>query len=181
MESYQQVFNSCYELDELYWFIEKKAKSETRENVYLMTMINSEPRQIVGFEVAMDKGAAHIQNIVDHAPWAERYATDGYFGYCDVVFPGEHIRNIHNKNDTHDVESINADLRHYIPVLRRRSRCFCRKLETLQVVIEVFVDAYNKFGEAKLKSRVPTSHKSEKHAKHLHKFREVGFSVLDFL
>jgi transposase-like protein len=88
-ESYQQVFNGCYVLDELYWFIEKKAKHETRENVYLMTMINPEPRQIVGFEAAMDKGTAHIQNIADNAPWAERYATDGCFVYCDAVFPGE--------------------------------------------------------------------------------------------
>ncbi|MCL2488557.1 MAG: hypothetical protein FWE80_07730, partial [Oscillospiraceae bacterium] len=59
--------------------------------------------------------------------------------------------------------------------------CFCRKLETLQTIIEVFVDAYNKFGEAKLMCRVPVTHKSQSHAKHLHKFREVGLSVLDFL
>jgi len=170
-----------FELDELYWFIEKKAKSETRENIYLMTMICPEPRMIMGFEVAMDKGAAHIQDIVDGAPWAEKYATDGYNGYLDVVFPGEHVRNIRDKRDTHNVESINADLRHYIPVLRRKSRCFCRKLETLQAVVEVFVDAYNKFGETKLKCRVPVQHKSPNHTKHLHKFREVGFSLLDFL
>jgi len=179
--NFQQVSNNCYELDELYWFIEKKAKSETRENIYLMTMINPEPRQIVGFEVVMDKGAAHIQNIVDNAPWAKKYATDGYLGYCDVIFPGEHIRNVHNKKNTHNVESINADLRHYIPVLQRRSRCFCRKLETLQIVIEVFVDAYNQFGEAKLKYRKPTRHKDGTAGKHLHKFREPAFSILDFL
>ena len=28
------------ELDELYWFIEKKANTETRENVYLITMVS---------------------------------------------------------------------------------------------------------------------------------------------
>jgi hypothetical protein len=115
------------ELDELYWFIGQKPRTQTRENLYLMTMINANPRQIVGLQVTMDKGATHIQDIVDNAPWAEQYATDGYFGYCDVVFPGEHIRNIRDKTNTHNVESINADLRHYIPVLRRRSRCFCRK------------------------------------------------------
>ena len=181
LENYQQVFHNSYELDELYWFIEKKAKSETRENIYLMTMICPEPRMIVGFEVAMDKGATHIQEIVDGAPWVEKYRTDGYLGYLDVVFPGEHIRNIHNKCDTHHVESINADLRHYIPVLRRKSRCFCRKLETLQAVVEVFVDAYNAFGQAKLKRRVPTQHKSPNHAKHLHRFRDPACSILDFL
>jgi hypothetical protein len=165
----------------MYWFVEKKAKTETRENVYLMTMICPEPRMIVGFEVAMDKGAVHIQDIVDSAPWAEKYATDGYNGYLNVIFPGEHVRNIHNKRDTHNVESINADLRAYIPVLARRSRCFCRSLETLQAIIEVFVDAYNAFGQAKLKYRVPVIHKSPVHPKHLHMFRDPTCSILDFL
>ena len=84
---------------------------------------------------------------------AEKYCTDGYFGYIDVVYPGRHIRNIRDKSDTFTVEGVNADLRHYIPVLARRSRCFARKLETLQAVMEVFVGAYNRFGSAKYKYR----------------------------
>ena len=170
-----------FELDELYWFVERKAQSETRENTYLMTMISREPRQIVGFAVATDKSPARIQGIVDSAPEAKNYCTDGFLGYIDIVYPGRHIRNIHNKSDTFTVEGINADIRHYIPVLARRSRCFCRRLETLEAVLAVFIDAYNKFGEAKLKYRIPTKHKSHKHSKHLHKYRDTPFSVLDFL
>jgi IS1 family transposase len=176
-----EKLDDTYELDELYWFIERKACSETRENIYLITMISREPREIVGFSVATDKSPERIQSIVDSAPDADEYCTDGYLGYVDVVYPGYHVRNVHNKNDTFTVEGINADLRHYIPVLARRSRCFCRNLETLDAVVSVFVDAYNKFGEAKLKCRIPTKHKSPNHAKHLHKYRELGFSVLDFL
>jgi hypothetical protein len=86
-----------------------------------------------------------------------------------------------SKKDTHNVESVNADLRTYIPVLARRSRCFCRKLETLQAVIEVFIEAYNKFGEAKLKYRKPSVHKPGNKGKHLHKYRELPFSILDFI
>ena len=56
--------------------------------------------------------------------------------YQDVVFPGKHIFNIHNKNDIFTVEGVNADLCHYIPTLARRSRCFPRKLENLQAVLE---------------------------------------------
>jgi len=171
---------SAYELDELYWFIKKKAETESRENVYLMTMICPEPRRIVGFEVAMDKSAVHVQTIVDSAPEADFYRTDGNVGYLDVVFPGDHVRNIRDKKDTHNVESINADLRHYIPVLARRSRCFCRSAETLRAVVEVFVDAYNAFGMAKLKRRVPVAHSSSEHTKHLHKFRDPTCSILDF-
>jgi hypothetical protein len=64
--------------------------------------------------------------------------------------------------------------------LARRSRCFCRKLETLQAVIEVFVDAYNKFGLYKAKHRVLVIHKPGAQ-KHLHKYREIGSSLHDFL
>ena len=119
------------ELDELYWFIGKKSNSKTRENVYLITMISRNPRLIVGFDVAFDKSRERIQKIVDSSPEADFYYTDGYFGYMDVVFSGSHIRNLRYKKDTHNVESINADLRHYIPVLARKSRCFSRKIETL--------------------------------------------------
>jgi len=106
---------------------------------------------------------------VDSAPPARFYASDGYLGYVDVVYPGKHIRNISTKDDTFTVESVNADLRHYIPLLRRRSRCFPRSLETLKAVLEVFAEAYNKFGEAK------------EHFKQHRKNGEPPFSVLDFL
>ena len=49
------------ELDELYWFIGKKAKTETRENTYVMTMVSRSPRQIVGYDVAFDKPLQRIQ------------------------------------------------------------------------------------------------------------------------
>ena len=176
----EQMFADVFELDELYWFVERKAKSKTRENAYVITMVSREPRQIVGYSAATDKSCERIQEIVDSAPDANTYCTDGYLGYIDVIYPGRHIRNIHNKNDTFTVEGINADIRHYIPVLARRSRCFCRKIETLDAVLSVFIEAYNKFGEAKLKYRVPSRHKSPNHSKHLHKFRDLPFTLLDF-
>lgn len=131
-------------------------------------MITRNPRKIVGFDVAFDKSPERIQEIVDNAPEAKIYYTDGYNGYIDVVYPGKHVRNAHDKSDTHNVESINADLRHYIPILARRSRCFARKLETLKAVIAVFVDAYNQFGDAKFKYR------------QTHKTKELPFAIINF-
>ena len=157
------------ELDELYWFLEYKPRSETRENVYIMTMVSRKPRQIVGHVVSRDKTSRTIQRMVDAASDAEVYCTDGYSGYLDVVFPGKHIFNMHNKNDTFTVEGVNADLRHYIPTLARRSRCFPRKLENLRAVLDVFVRAYNRFGAQK------------EHYHFLHPGATVPFSLFDFL
>ena len=169
----EETAKEVFEMDELYHFIEYKPTHETRENVHVMTLISRNPRQIVGFDVAKDKSPERLQDMVDSAPEAENYATDGYLSYIDLVYMGNHIRNVANKNDTFTVEGINADLRHYIPVLARRSRCFCRTLETLKAVITVFVDAYNKFGEAKMKYRA--------RRKLGRKSRELPFGVVDFV
>ena len=99
------------ELDELYWFIGKKSNNKTQENTYVMTMVSRSPRQIVGFDAAGDKSPERIQKIVDSGPQAKYYCTDGYLGYIDIVYPGRHIRNTHDKSDTFTAESINADLR----------------------------------------------------------------------
>ena len=157
------------ELDELYWFLERKEQTRTRENLYIITMVSRYPRQIVGHLVSLDKSARTIQKMVDEAPEVKKYYTDGYFGYLDVVFPGKHIYNPHNKKNTFTVEGVNADLRHYIPTLARRSRCFPRKLENLSAVLSVFVAAYNRFGleKARFSSLYPCS--------------SPPFSLFDFL
>ena len=90
------------ELDELYWFLEYKSWTKTRENIYIMTMVRRKPRQIVGRVVSRNKLSRTIQIMVDAAHEAEYYCT-GYQGYLDVIYPGKHIYNIHNKNDTFTV------------------------------------------------------------------------------
>lgn len=65
------------ELDELYWFIGKKSKTETPENTYVMIMVSRLPRQIAGFDAAFDKTSERIQKIADNGPEAKYYCTDG--------------------------------------------------------------------------------------------------------
>ena len=137
------------ELDELYWFLEYKPRTETRENVYLITMVSRKPRQIVGHVVSRNRSARTIQRMVDKAEEAEIYCTDGYSGYLDVVFPGKHLFNIHSKKDTFTVEGVNADLRHYIPTLARKSRCFPRA--------DVFQESWRTFRPFLLFSFMPTT------------------------
>ncbi len=95
--------------------------------------------------------------------------TDISGKYVDIIYLSKHIRNVWDKKDTHNVESINADLRHYIPVLERRGRCFPRSLEILKVVVAVFINAYKKFGLAKYKYRQRK------------KNGELPFSVINFI
>ena len=161
-------FPQYLELDEMYWFVGRKPRTQTRENIYIITAVSRSPRQIAGFDIATDKSPERIQAMVDAVPEAQKYYTDGYWGYVDIVYPGKHVRNIRDKSDTFTVEGVNADLRHYIPVLARRSRCFPRKLETLRAVVEVFTDAYNRFGAAKCKYR------------QTRKTGEIPFSISDF-
>ena len=112
-------------------------------------MVSREPRQIVAFEVDNSIRSEYLQAMVDRLPAAKNYYTDGGVAYLDVIFGGAHRRNIHNKNDTHIIEGSNADIRHYIAGLRRKSRCFFRSLETLRALLTLFIDAYNQFGAAK--------------------------------
>ena len=143
-------------------------------NTYIMTMISRLPRQIIGFAVDNFKSQEKIQRMVDSVPPARTYHTDGYYGYANVDFLGRHNQNPLNKNDTHNIESVNADLRQFIPGLRRRSKCFYRSLETFDAVLSLFVDAYNKFGENKMQYRTT---RPEKKGERI----DYPFTMLDYL
>jgi hypothetical protein len=135
-----------------------------------MTMLSREPRQIVAFDVDKSVNSVRIQDMVDTTLQAENYYTDGGSSYLGVDFIGRHRRNVRDKSDTHNIEGSNADIRHYIAGLHRRSRCFFRKEETLKAVLGIFVYAYNKFGAAKLQYRLA----------HPDCGRDFHFSHLDF-
>jgi IS1 family transposase len=140
-------------MDELWHFINHRPRTETRENVYVIPLISREPRQIVSITASQTKTAEDFQRVVDGTDYFYQCNTDGNFTYRDVVFPEQHKQNSWDKSDTYNVESVNADFRDYIRGLFRRCRCFFRSLETLTAVLFVFTNAYNKFGEAKLKYR----------------------------
>ena len=72
-----------------------------------------------------------LQEVVDQAPAAGRYFSDGFHVYPTLMYaPGAHAV-APGKSQTFSVEGGNADLRHYIARLGRRSRCFSRCIEAL--------------------------------------------------
>ena len=123
-------------------------------------------------------GSEELQKVVDSAPKAKVYHSDGWSGYKGVEYSGEHEAHL-DKSETYTVEGVNADLRHYIPGFARRSRCFYRSLETVQAVLLVFVRAYNRFCLEKHEARRPVVHKSTSTSR-LHKWQEPPFVLIDF-
>ena len=85
-----------------------------------------------------------IQQMVDHAPKAKWYFSDGFDAYSRLWYHFGRYEVSEGKNDTYSVEGDNAELRHYLARLARKSRCFSRCLEALQSALKLFVFAFNR-------------------------------------
>ena len=130
------------EMDELYSFVER------RNRFYAITLVSRDTREIVGFDIAFDKSRERIQRLVDRSVKARQYYSDAYSAYAEVRYDGNNT-SLKNKSQTYTIEGVNSDLRHYIPPLRRRSKCFFRSLETAKAVFKIFVNTFNLFARAK--------------------------------
>ena len=124
------------------------ASSREKNRIYAITLVNRDTRQIVGYDVAFDKSRERIQCLVDSSVKARQYYSDAYSTYAEICYDASHA-SLKNKSQTYTVESVNSDLRHYIPALRRRSMCFFRSLDTAKSVFKIFVNAFNQFALAK--------------------------------
>ena len=83
-----------------------------------------------------------MQSVVDAAPHAQNYYSYALNTYRELFWWGTHT-SIYNKIQTYSVEAVNADLRHYLARLGRRSRCFSRCIEALRRAVDLFVRCYN--------------------------------------
>ncbi len=105
--------------------------------------MDRQTRCILGWSVVWTRTQASIQRIVDEAPKAKWYYSDGfdayqwlwyYFGRCEVSV---------GQADTDSVEGDNAEFRHDLARLARRSRCFSRCPYALECAVHLFVDCFN--------------------------------------
>lgn len=78
-----------------------------------------------------------LQVVVDQAPQAQHYYSDGLTTYASLVYGPATYTAMPNKSQTYTVEGGNADLRHYL------ARCFSWCITALQRAIKLFVWAYN--------------------------------------
>jgi IS1 family transposase len=119
-----------------------------------MTMVERATSCIVGWEVSDQRSAAVMQELVDAAPQAVLYYSDAFPTYSALIYtPGIHIA-LTDKSQTYRVEGDNAELRHYLARLARRSRCFSRSIAALRRAVKLFVYAWNR--RQLYKQRYPT-------------------------
>ena len=100
-------------------------------------------RCIVGWTITRQRSESLFQELLDQTPQAVQYYSDALPTYEALVyFPGHHTA-MNDKSQTYSVEGDNADLRHYLARLARRSRCFSRCPLALHLAIRLFVFCYN--------------------------------------
>ena len=85
-----------------------------------------------------------IQQMVDEAPKAKWYYSDGFDAYARLWYHFGRYEVSGGKSDTYSVEGDNADLRHYLARLARQSRCFSRCPYALHCAIRLFAFCYNR-------------------------------------
>jgi IS1 family transposase len=97
----------------------------------------------------------NMQTVADRLPQANCYCSDDLAVYSELIWPdcpdyesgddgnSEHIIS-YGKEETHNIESVNADLRTYLGRLKRRSRCFSRCINALRRAVRLFAWHYNR-------------------------------------
>ena len=83
-----------------------------------------------------------LQACLERAPQAKQYYSDAFPGY-DTLNYGAHYEMRTDKEETYSVEAVNADLRHYLKRLARKSRSFSRRMQALMRTLRLFVYCYN--------------------------------------
>jgi IS1 family transposase len=108
-----------------------------------MTLVDRTTSCILGWAVDAERSETILQRMVDDAPQAAFCFSDLFAAYRSVVYAPGRYTPMPDKRETCRVEGDNAELRHYLARLARRSRCFSRCIHALRQAIKLFVFAWN--------------------------------------
>jgi IS1 family transposase len=109
-----------------------------------MTLVDRTTSCILAWTVQKTRTPEVLQQLIDSARQARFYYSDLFAVYrCAVYHPGVYTP-MPDKSETFRVEGDNAQLRHYLARLARRSRCFSRCLLALRRAVKLFVFAWNR-------------------------------------
>lgn len=109
-----------------------------------MTFVDRATRCILSWAVAFQADEDLVQDALDHVPSARWYYSDAAPVYEGLMYyPGIHLPQA-GKSQTYSVEGDNAELRHYLARLGRKSRCFSRSIAALRDALRLFVYCWNR-------------------------------------
>jgi insertion element IS1 protein InsB len=109
-----------------------------------VTDVDRDTRCIVSWDGVWERTTLTLQAMLDRAPFARHYYSDAFVTYGTLVYaPGQHTA-LTDKSQTYSVEGDNAELRHYLSRLVRKSRCFSRCIHALWRSVKLFVYAWNR-------------------------------------
>jgi IS1 family transposase len=91
-----------------------------------------------------ERSQAGLQDLVDAAVKAKHYYSDAFDAYERLWYHFGRYTVSEGKTDTYSVEGDNAELRHYLARLGRRSRCFSRQVTALEAALRLFVYCFNR-------------------------------------
>jgi IS1 family transposase len=98
----------------------------------------------MSYLVVQNREAQTLQPIIDEAPIAFQYCSDALASYDLLNYhTGLHLV-AEGKSETYSVEAGNAELRHYLARLIRKTRCFSRSLEALKRLLALFIQCWNR-------------------------------------
>ena len=97
---------------------------------------------VLSWDVVPQRTSEALQACVERAPQAKHYYSDAFPVY-DTLYYGAPYEMRTDKQETYSVEAVNADLRHDLKRLARKSRCFSRCMQSLARNIRLFVYCYN--------------------------------------
>ena len=85
-----------------------------------------------------------LPTMLDRSPHAYFYFSDQFATYDTLVYYPARHQALPDKSQTYSVEADNAELRHYLARLARKSRCFSRCIHALWHAVKLFVFAWNR-------------------------------------
>lgn len=109
-----------------------------------MTLVDRHSRCILAWRVAFERTEAALQAMVDEAPQAKFYYSDLFASYRNLVYSPGRYTPMPDKSQTYCVEGDNAELRHSLGRLDRRSRCFSGCIHALRRAVKLFVHLWTR-------------------------------------
>lgn len=117
--------------------------SGQKNRVYVMTLVDRRTSCILAWAVETERSEAYLQQLVDTAPAAAYYFSDLFATYRNLIYSPGRYTPMPDKSETYRVEGDNAEMRHYLARLARRSRCFSRSIHALRHAMQLFTFAWN--------------------------------------